>query len=167
MDRDVWYWSNYEQHEFNTKIVRQALSQQIDLNVPAFEFHWNRWTTNKSLMFVWRAIEEKVPTATTLRNRGMNLPDVICKTCGAADKTAAHVLIQCNFTKRIWEKIINWTGIPMVNTEGSIKDLLQELNELQRSKNVRKAIHVIAIQTMWLLWKNRNEKVFSNKQGAA
>ncbi|MFS8010295.1 hypothetical protein Hanom_Chr14g01295351 [Helianthus anomalus] len=53
----------------------------------------------------------------------------------------------------------------MVNLEGSIKDLFQELFGLQRSKKARKAIHAIAIQTMWALWKNRNGKVFSNKHG--
>ncbi|KAJ0534347.1 putative reverse transcriptase zinc-binding domain-containing protein [Helianthus annuus] len=111
-------------------------------------------------MFDWRAVEEKVPTAATLRSRGMNHPDMTCKTCGAADETAAHVFIQCNFAKIIWEKIVTWIRIPLVNTDGSIKELLQELNDLQRSQNLRKAIHAIAIQTMWLLWKAMNEKVF-------
>ncbi|XP_035838151.1 uncharacterized protein LOC118485801 [Helianthus annuus] len=39
----------------------------------AYDFEWNRWTTNKSLMFVWRAMEEKIPTVTALRSRGMNI----------------------------------------------------------------------------------------------
>ncbi|XP_021971459.1 uncharacterized protein LOC110866624 [Helianthus annuus] len=112
-------------------------------------------------------MEGKIPTATALRNRGLNIPDVTCKICGAAEETADHVLIQCNFAKRIWDKIVNWIGIPMVNLEGSIKDLLQELFGLQRNKKVRKATHAIAIQTMWILWKNRNGKVFSNKHGPA
>ncbi|XP_022024332.1 uncharacterized protein LOC110924646 [Helianthus annuus] len=163
--KDVWYWHNFEQQDLSTKVVRQALNRNIDLNDPATDFVWNRWTTNKSLMFVWRAMEGKIQTAAALRNRGLNIPDTSCKICGAAEETAEHVLIQCNFAKRIWDKIANWIGIPMINLEGSIKDLFQELFGLQRSKKVRKAIHAIAIQTMWALWKNRNGKVFSNKHG--
>ncbi|KAJ0481970.1 putative reverse transcriptase zinc-binding domain-containing protein [Helianthus annuus] len=141
-----------------------ALSRQLYLDVPAYDFEWNRWTTNKSSMFMWRAMEEKIPTTTASSNRGLNIPDVTCKICGAADETAAHVLIQCNFAKRAWESVVNWLHIPMINTEGGIKDLLLELNGLQRCKNM-KVIHAIAIQTMWILWKNRNGKIFSNKQG--
>ncbi|KAM0032887.1 putative reverse transcriptase zinc-binding domain-containing protein [Helianthus debilis subsp. tardiflorus] len=116
-------------------------------------------------MFVWRAMEGKIPTAAALGNRGLNILDASCKICGAAEETAEHVLIRCNFAKRIWDKIANWIGIPLVNLEGSIKDLFQELFGLQRSKRARKVIHAIAIQTMLALWENRNGKVFSNKHG--
>ncbi|XP_021980505.1 uncharacterized protein LOC110876648 [Helianthus annuus] len=103
-------------------------------------------------MFVWRAIEEKVPTEAALRDRGMNLPDVICKTCGAAEETAGS----CFTTIKI----------PMVNTAGNLKELLKELNKVQRNWKIRKAIHAIAVQTMWTLWRVRNDNVFKGKQAA-
>ncbi|XP_021985280.1 uncharacterized protein LOC110881271 [Helianthus annuus] len=150
-NNDVWYWSSSEQQCFNVKDARQSLSNQLDLNEQAYEFVWNKWAPGKSLMFVWKAVEEKVPTTTALRGGGVNLQNVICQTCGAAEETAAHVLLQCNFAKRVWEEIVKWTKIPAANTEGNLKELLQELNDLQRSRKMRKAIHAIAIQTMWTI----------------
>ncbi|XP_022008318.1 uncharacterized protein LOC110907678 [Helianthus annuus] len=110
-------------------------------------------------------MEERIPTTTALKNRGLNIPDVTCGICGAAEETAAHILIQCNFAKTTWEAVADWLHIPRLNTEGDIKDLLVELKELQRGKNKKRAIHAVVIQTMWILWKNRNGKIFSNKQG--
>ncbi|KAF5807902.1 hypothetical protein HanXRQr2_Chr04g0139321 [Helianthus annuus] len=37
--------------------------------------------------------------------------------------------------------------------------------DLQRSRNKRKVIHAIVLQTVWWLWKTRNEKVFRGKLG--
>ncbi|MFS7952854.1 hypothetical protein Hanom_Chr07g00611811 [Helianthus anomalus] len=92
----------------------------------------------------------------------MNLPDVMCKTCGAAEETAVHILIGCNFAKRVWEEITSWLKIPMVNTGRNISELLLEISEMPRSRNVRKAIHAVVIQT---LWKTRNDRFFKGKQG--
>ncbi|KAJ0700669.1 putative RNA-directed DNA polymerase [Helianthus annuus] len=162
---DVWYWKNFENQEFSVKNVKQTLGQNLDLNVPPSMFCWNNWVTSKCTTFVWRAVDEKIPTLLALRNRGMNFPNVTCKTCGAGDESAHHILIECNFAKRVWEMISKWLRIPMVNPELNLKETLAEIIEVQRSRNIRKLIHAAVIQTLWMLWKTRNERVFSGRQG--
>ncbi|KAF5794967.1 hypothetical protein HanXRQr2_Chr08g0334251 [Helianthus annuus] len=56
-----------------------------------------------------------------------------------------------------------WTGLPMENTVNNVKDLLHSILESHKSRNVKKFLHAIAIQTMWILWKNRNDKIFSGR----
>ncbi|MFS7939565.1 putative reverse transcriptase zinc-binding domain-containing protein [Helianthus anomalus] len=155
---------NYDNQEFSVKNVKLSLNREFDINLPPNTFCWNRWVIGKSMAFVWRAIEEKIPSATALRNKGMNQIEVTCKTCGAVEESAVHILLRCNFAKRVWEAITKWLRIPMVNIDGNLKELLQEILELHRSRNVRKAIHATVIQTMWILWKTRNEKLFKGKQ---
>ncbi|XP_022042262.1 uncharacterized protein LOC110944926 [Helianthus annuus] len=162
---DVWYWNNSKNHEFSVKCVKASLGQQLDLNSTAYEFGWNNWESNKCIMFVWRAIEEKIASATALRNRGLNVQEIVCKTCGADEESAEYILLKCNFAKRTWEMVTSWLKIPMVNVNGSLKDILVEINEIQRSRSMRKAIYAVAIQTMWHLWKTRNERVFKGRQG--
>ncbi|XP_022033464.1 uncharacterized protein LOC110935379 [Helianthus annuus] len=164
-NNDVWVWKNFEQQEFSVRNVKLSLGQNLDLNLPPNMFTWNNWATSKSVAFVWRAIEEKVPTAVALTGRCMNLPDVLCKTCGATEETAQHILIECNFAKRVWEAITDWLKIPMVNTERTVAEWLSELLDLQRIRKIRKVIHAVVIEAMWILWKTRNEKVFSGRQG--
>ncbi|XP_022041764.1 uncharacterized protein LOC110944409 [Helianthus annuus] len=130
-------------------------------------FYWNNWATGKSVAFVWRAIDEKIPSAVALRNRGMNIQDVRCKICGVEDETAGHLLLRCNLAKRIWDAVSTWTRFPMYNTAASVSELLQLISESNRSRSVRKLLHAIAIQSMWIMWKNRNERVFTGRQRAS
>ncbi|XP_022013882.1 uncharacterized protein LOC110913354 [Helianthus annuus] len=154
------YLWNFENQEFSVKNAKQTLGQNLDLNASSNTFCWNNWVQSKCTTFVWRAVDEKIPSLLALRNRGMNLPNVTCKTCGAADESAHHILIECNFAKRVWEMISSWLRIPVVNPELNLKDMLAELLEVQRCRIIRKLIHAVAIQTLWSLWKSRNEKVF-------
>ncbi|KAM0054284.1 hypothetical protein Hdeb2414_s0006g00193221 [Helianthus debilis subsp. tardiflorus] len=73
--------------------------------------------------------------------------------------------MECNFAKRVWEAVTKWLKIPMVNTERSPAEWLLEILEIQRNRKIRKVIHAVAIEAMWILWKTRNEKVFSGRQG--
>ncbi|MFS7931602.1 hypothetical protein Hanom_Chr04g00357861 [Helianthus anomalus] len=94
----------------------------------------------------------------------MSLAGTTCKTCGAVEESAAHILLQCNFAKRVWEKITSWIRIPMVNTDGNLKELLLDLNDLNRGRRMKKAIHAIAIQSMWTLFRARNQEIFGERQ---
>ncbi|XP_022024154.1 uncharacterized protein LOC110924459 [Helianthus annuus] len=125
------------------------------------------WATGKSTTFVWRAIDNKIPSAVALRDRGINLQEVTCKICGAGDESAEHILLRCNLAARVWEAVKDWTKTQSVNINGSIGELLQSILEGQRSRHRRKMLHAIAIQSMWILWKNRNEKVFTGKLRSA
>ncbi|KAJ0545597.1 putative RNA-directed DNA polymerase [Helianthus annuus] len=164
---DIWVWKNYENQEFCVKNVKLALSQNLDISSSPNNYCWNNWATRKSATFVWRAIDEKIPSAAALRNRGMNIDDVTCRICGADDETAVHILLKCNLAKRIWEAVSTWTRIPTVNSVDNITELLQMILEGQRSRTARKLLHAIAIETMWILWKNRNDKVFTGRHRAA
>ncbi|XP_021980285.1 uncharacterized protein LOC110876420 [Helianthus annuus] len=164
---DIWVWRNHEHQEFSVKNVKLTLGRNLDLNSSPSMFCWNSWATGKSAAFVWRAIENKIPSVVALRDRGINLQDVTCKICGARDESAEHILLSCNLAARLWEAVKNWTKTQSVNINGSIAELLQSILEGQRSRHRRKMLHAIAIQSMWILWKNINEKVFTGKLRSA
>ncbi|XP_035839067.1 uncharacterized protein LOC118486611 [Helianthus annuus] len=144
-------------------MVRYSLGRCLDINTVPNSFCWNSWVTKKSSMFVWRAIVEKIPSAVALRNRGMNIQDVMCKICDECEETAVHILLRCNFAKRVWSEVTKWTKTPMVNTEGNLTDVLQVFLDSQRCRNVKKCLHAIAVQSMWKLWINRNDRIFAGR----
>ncbi|XP_021979110.1 uncharacterized protein LOC110875222 [Helianthus annuus] len=160
---DVWVWKNYEHQEFSVKNVKLSLGRNLDLNSSPSTFCWNSWATGNSAAFVWRAMDNKIPSAVALRDRGVNLQEVSCKICGAGDESAEHILLHCNLAARVWEAVKDWTKTRWVNTNGSIAELLQSILDGQMGSHRRKMLHTIAIQAMWILWKNRNEKVFTGK----
>ncbi|XP_021995580.1 uncharacterized protein LOC110892738 [Helianthus annuus] len=146
-------------------MVRQSLAKQIDLNSQSEEFVWNKWASGKSNMFVWRAINDKIPTAITLRERGLTLTDYNCSLCGEAEESANHVLLLCSFAKQVWKSILDWVKCRTISVEGSLKQLIPDVIDLQISRSKRKAIHAIVLQTIWSLWNTRNEKLFRGKPG--
>ncbi|KAJ0567858.1 putative RNA-directed DNA polymerase [Helianthus annuus] len=160
---DIWVWRHNGDEEFNVKAVRYSLGRYLDINTDPNAFYWNSWVTKKCSMFVWRAIVEKIPSAEALRNRGMNIQDITCKICGESEENAVHILLRCNFAKRVWREVSNWTKTPMVNVEGNLTEVLQAFLEIQRSRDVRKCLHAIAVQSMWMLWINRNDRTFAGR----
>ncbi|XP_022020261.1 uncharacterized protein LOC110920356 [Helianthus annuus] len=164
VNEDVWVWKQSEKEDFSVKNVRLSLDRIIDINSEPNQFYWNKWATAKSTAFVWRAIDEKIPSAVALANRGMEISDTSCKLCGEDNEDAVHILMKCNFARRVWDGVETWTGLPMTNDVNNVKDLLKRILDSNRSQCKRKFLHAIAIQTMWLLWKNRNDKIFSGRR---
>ncbi|XP_021979157.1 uncharacterized protein LOC110875266 [Helianthus annuus] len=162
---DMWYWKDVDQLSFTIKAVRETLAQQLDLNIQGGDFVWNKWPSSKSNMFAWRAIDNNIPTATTLGGRGLILQNNRCRMCDTEEETTDHVLLQCSFAKQIWEAVLGWVKYNEINLGESIKQVLHEVNDLQRGRNKRKIIHAFVLQTMWRLWKVRNDKIFNGKTG--
>ncbi|KAJ0628056.1 putative RNA-directed DNA polymerase [Helianthus annuus] len=162
---DIWYWKDEQQLTFTVKAVREALAQQMDLNTQASDFMWNKWASSKSNMFAWRAIDNKIPTAAALSERGMIVQNNRCKMCDIEEETADHVLLVCTFAKRVWEAIFGWMKCSEIRCSDSLRQVFQNVSELQRGRNKRKIIHAIALETIWKLWKARNDKIFKDKPG--
>ncbi|KAJ0454993.1 putative reverse transcriptase zinc-binding domain-containing protein [Helianthus annuus] len=162
---DIWFWKDNVRLSFTVKEVRESLAHQIDLNTQVGDFVWNKWASGKSNMFAWRAVENKIPSAVGLRERGMSLPDYTCRLCGIAEESADHVLMQCSFAKQVWNAVLRWVKCPEVNLDGSLKHMLHEIIDIRRGRYIRKAIHAVTLQTIWNIWKIRNEKIFKGKPG--
>ncbi|XP_022041224.1 uncharacterized protein LOC110943800 [Helianthus annuus] len=164
---DKWVWKNDDKHEFTVKSVRCTLASQLNLNEDADSFMWNNWTTNKCSMFVWRAVQGRIPTTTQLRQRGMQISSIICKVCGREDETPDHVLVKCDYAKEVWEQIWNWVKISGAQKPDTIKEMIEAVNDFQWPKVKKKAVHAVFILTAWRIWKNRNTKVFKDRGEAA
>ncbi|XP_021986803.1 uncharacterized protein LOC110883323 [Helianthus annuus] len=162
---DMWYWKNVDQLSFTVKAVRETLAQQLDLNIQGGDFVWNKWASSKSNMFAWRAIDNNIPTAAALGGRGLILQNNRCRMCDTEEETADHVLLQCSFAKQIWEAVLGWVKCSEINLGESLKQVLHGVNDLQRGRNKRKIIHAVVLQTIWRLWKVRNDKIFNGKSG--
>ncbi|KAJ0519950.1 putative reverse transcriptase zinc-binding domain-containing protein [Helianthus annuus] len=96
---------------------------------------------------------------------GLTLQNNRCRLCDIEEETADHVLLECTFAKQIWEAILGWLKCSEIIFSESLKQVLQGVSELQRGRNKRKIIHAIVLETIWKLWKVRNDKIFNGKSG--
>ncbi|XP_071714376.1 uncharacterized protein [Rutidosis leptorrhynchoides] len=110
---------------------------------------------------MWRARKKRLPVLTELDKRGIDLHSVRCPLCDGDIETVDHSIVVCKHALDIWCKVFSWWGrggVPYVN----IEDLA--LDTGQATSFVGKIIWQAVIWSCsYLIWKNRNQKVFSNK----
>ncbi|KAF5755712.1 putative reverse transcriptase zinc-binding domain-containing protein [Helianthus annuus] len=114
-------------------------------------------------MFVWRAAQGKIPTATQLRRRGIQVPSAMCKLCDRSEETPDHLLVSCEYASLVWEQIRRWVKMADEAKPETIKDVLNSVEEYKGPKIKRKAIHAVFTLTLWCIWKNRNNNIFKQK----
>ncbi|KAF5820253.1 putative reverse transcriptase zinc-binding domain-containing protein [Helianthus annuus] len=116
--------------------------------------------TPKLNLLIWRAFNEKLPTAKALRRRGVQIASEVCKVCGLSSESAKHVFVHCPFARLVWIQIWLWLKIPTRNHMESLKERMLDRRDWSRKK--AKVIFAIYLSTTWNLWKNRNNKVFNS-----
>lgn len=52
-------------------------------------------------MFIWRLLNDKIPTYEKLMERGCNLPS-ICNLCLSSVETTYHLFFNCSYAVRLW-----------------------------------------------------------------
>ncbi|KAF7809195.1 putative reverse transcriptase [Senna tora] len=90
----------------------------------------------------------------------------ICKRCGVGNETSFHALRDCSLVKPLWQKLV--TNLAQhdffsLNLQEWIKFNLE--NEIGRSNEF--SWGSMFGTTCWMVWKQRNEWIFSNKKDEA
>jgi hypothetical protein len=126
---------------------------------------WRVWAPPKMKFFAWLAIHNRLWTADRLDKRGWTNCG-LCPLCKQTQETAAHLLSNCCFTKRLWGMVKDWLGIASIVTTEWMDDIaLQSWWENMSATNVpnRKAMASLTILVSWTIWNERNARVFRNK----
>ncbi|XP_071740119.1 uncharacterized protein [Rutidosis leptorrhynchoides] len=109
-----------------------------------------------------RSIKGRLPTLLELDKRGIDLNSVRCPICDNDIESLDHSLLTCKLAKDIWEKIFEWWKMGSVSHQGPRELLRGETGK--PTSDIGKTIWQGVIWTCgYLIWKNRNEKIFKNK----
>ncbi|KAJ0811025.1 putative RNA-directed DNA polymerase [Helianthus annuus] len=159
---DTWSWKNNTAEGFSVKRVRKDIAGIIDINLDPNAFEWSKVATAKVNCFAWRAIDGKIPTLEALRRRGVQVGSVMCSACQAGTESADHVIIHCPVARCVWMHVWSWIRVPFREHGEGFSARLADKSDWPYNKT--KAIYAIYLLTAWHLWRNRNNRIFSNKQ---
>ncbi|CAI9279290.1 unnamed protein product [Lactuca saligna] len=73
-------------------------------------FPWLKTIPLKVLGFVWRAKQNRIPSAEALKNR-VALPSTLCSACSEVDESGDHILVSCSIAKEVFQSIFQWCKI--------------------------------------------------------
>ncbi|KAF5772129.1 putative reverse transcriptase zinc-binding domain-containing protein [Helianthus annuus] len=112
---------------------------------------------------VWRLALNRLPTIENLARRNIHIPNLRCKICDESDETSSHLFVECYLAQKVWDFVVEWCKIrPFFILE--IKDLVNIHNGYRGSAKWRRVIWSVIQVAIWVVWKTRNEVVFSHKK---
>lgn len=124
---------------------------------------WLKQVPLKVSVFVWRLLRNRLPTKDNLeRRRVLHHEDSTCIGGCDSQETMAHLILGCPVFGSLWHLIYQWVSVSFISPE-SVADHLHQFGHLP---NVPRFTHtflkVIWHATAWVIWKERNNRIFSN-----
>ena len=116
------------------------------------------------VLFAWRLFRDRLPTKDNLFRRGvLDQNSLECVAgCGTVE-LSDHLLLYCNLFGFVYYLIYGWLGI-YVAAPQSLIDHFTQFSYFGDASKVRQSIlQVIWYATVWEIWKERNNMLFTDK----
>ena len=130
---------------------------QIISNFP--KLIWKAWAPPKCKFFEWFLLQDKLWTSQRLQLRAWP-NNYFCALCERNLETAHHLFFECPFARSVWALVANWSGCHNLRLQFWYNVCDMELCFLEIVDGGGKLGHSLAVLTLWMLWKQRNDFVF-------
>lgn len=160
---DRWQWiADGEQVYTVSSVARRIDGVILDSGQSGLQTKRNKYVPNKVNIFAWRLRRKRLSVRVELDKRGIDLNSVLCPWCEESGETIGHCILLCSEVSGVWNKVFEWwslEGCSWVN----IGDMF-ELDVMESNSKVVKEIwEGVVWVTAYVIWKNRNAKVFGKK----
>ncbi|WVZ55170.1 hypothetical protein U9M48_005869 [Paspalum notatum var. saurae] len=121
----------------------------------------------KHKFFTMLLIQAKILTADKLILRQWPC-NSMCVLCDQEEETALHLCLKCPFALEVWEALRQWSNnllLPPPPHVGSIEDWWTTALQ-NKPKDKKRTIAGILMYIAWNIWKERNRRIFNNKQAS-
>ena len=161
-DSIVWKLTSDGNYTARSAYLFQFMGSLKEMNWTTI---WKAKTENKCKFHTWLMVQSKIFTADKLIKRGMTV-NKTCGLCNIHDETCAHMTLKCSFSKLVWEKMEQWSGLPLLkpneHRNGRLKKWWKRVTaRIPGEDSSRKT--TTAVYTTWNIWKERNRRGFDNK----
>jgi hypothetical protein len=119
----------------------------------------------KCRFFSWLVMQDKALTTDNMVKKNWQC-EPTCAFCFCQHETTTHLLTECNYTEACWRKLasdFNLPGFDQLNSlEGPVQWVRQILSSSQKNERRKKVGWLFMF--WWHIWKERNRKIFDNKE---
>lgn len=122
----------------------------------------------KCNFFAWLITQNRIWSADRLATRGWPNNDS-CVLCRQLMESAYHLIVDCRYTKRVWELVAVWTAQPGLNHAGwaPTNDTLQWWTMITTVPDTsRRALRCLTLLIIWEIWKERNARTFDRRESS-
>jgi hypothetical protein len=161
---DRWVWRLDPLNGYSVRGVYQMLtSQPVQTSEVLSDLIWHKQVPLKVSIFAWRLLRNRLPTKDNLCVRGVIPHDNQHCVFGCGDvETAQHLFRSCPFYVALWGQIRSWLGIATAEPLCLSDHFYQFVYSAGASRNIRNFMQLIWLCSMWVMWNERNSRVFKN-----
>jgi hypothetical protein len=129
---------------------------------------WSYFSEPRSKSFAWLAIHNRVLTADNMLKRSWPC-DHFCSFCYCINETTPHILTECNFTEAVWNIISASFDLPSYGfmAQSGGPDQWLRIIPGAGSKKIKRKKTGILLTFWWIIWKERNKRIFEHKETSA
>ncbi|XP_071686502.1 uncharacterized protein [Rutidosis leptorrhynchoides] len=160
--KDCWSWNLNSKGIYTVKDCSVLVDKVIlPRAVNSIESLRNGLVPKKVEVFIWRARLGRIPVKFELDKRGIDLNSVRCPICDGDIETVEHILFSCQVAKDIWAKVLKWWGYN--SAIFGFEDIFNGTFGCVAQDHKKNQWQAVCWVVCYILWKNRNAKVFKNK----
>ena len=112
-------------------------------------------------------MKDRLPTKENLANRGIIPVDsrMCCAGCEHAEDLK-HLFLICPYHGLLWSLVRAWLGVEGVESQVISDYFSQFIHYAGGLKSRRSFFHLIWLLCVWIIWNDRNDRLFRNKQSS-
>ncbi|GKE17339.1 RNA-directed DNA polymerase, eukaryota [Tanacetum coccineum] len=119
---DRCFWDLNGKGVFQVKDVRSVLDETFlpKENIPT---RWVKSIPIKVNVFVWKLVQDRIPTRLNLMSRNIFVPSVECPVCKNDSESSSHLFFGCQVAKEVLKLIFRWWDLVLYdfdNYDGSL-----------------------------------------------
>jgi hypothetical protein len=159
---DTFIWAGSDSGGYSAKATYKRLCEgnmRFSMATPI----WKSFAPLKCKIFGWLAVQYRLWTSDRRHRHGLQDHHESCFTCLQETDSVDHILVRCSYAKMVW-----WGGLQrarMTIQEPQGDTTLEEWWSRSRklvAKSNRRKFDTLVILMAWMLWKQRNARVFGN-----
>jgi len=151
---------------YSVRGVYELLTSNKHVHVPPImNLILHKQVPLKVSVFAWQMLRDRLPTKTNLATRGVISPEArYCVAgCGYLED-AQHVFLLCPHFASLWSMVRAWIGFDGVDTQAIHDHFHQFIYYTGGMKARRNFLHLIWLLCSWILWNERNNRLFKNQE---
>ncbi|KAK4720344.1 hypothetical protein R3W88_010577 [Solanum pinnatisectum] len=123
---------------------------------------FNNAARPKAYFTMWPMLNKKLAMVDRLAKWGVEV-NKTCILCKKAEETIEHLIIECQFARKLWERLFTWSHqlsvVPM--TWGQF--ILWSIQHGKGKTKTTQIFKIILAEGIYGLWIERNNKIFEKK----
>jgi len=158
-DRFIWKWTASGTYTASSAYRAFFIGMT---SLPGAKFVWRAAVPPKVKFFFWLALHGRLWTADRRKRHGLQ-PEATCALCDQDGETTDHLLASCPFTREVWARLLASAGHQHLapGNDSTLADWWL-LTRDEVPGTFRRAFDSLVLLVAWIMWKERNNRTFSN-----